>query len=337
MRTSYNTFILAALAVAAAAGLPMFTSGYTQVVLNLAVIHAILVVGLNFILGYAGQISLGHAALWAIGGYSSALLALRLQAPFWLALVGAMVFTGLVSYAIGVPMLRLRGHYLALATLGFNTIVEIVLRNWVPVTGGTNGLVGIPAPTLMGYTIKGSTQHYYLLLFFLVVLSLVAYKVRHSPLGRAMMALRDDEMAAGTSGINVAQIKTYAFVIAGVYAGIAGSLYAHTSQYLAPTEFTLIRSITFLSMLIVGGEGSILGAILGAGVLTFLPEWLRFLDQAYLAFFGVMMLLILVFMPGGIVGSANALYGAYLSRKRKLHQQRHAAQKEAPGTASKVG
>lgn len=288
-------------------GLPLLTSGYSLQVLNLALIHAILVIGLNFVLGYAGLISLGHAAFWGIGAYISALTAVKLAFPFWLAALCAVGGTAIVSFLIGIPMLKLRGHYLALATLGFNVVVEIIARNWVPVTGGTNGVTGIPSPNFFGLSLESSLSHFYLLLITLALASLVAYKIRHSHFGRAMIAVRDEEMAAGTSGVNVTRLKTYAFVLGGLFAGLAGSLYAHTWTYIAPTEFSVVHSITFLSMLIVGGEGTIPGAILGAVLLTFLPEWFRFLGHAYLAFFGIMMLLILVFMPGGVVGVMNKI------------------------------
>jgi branched-chain amino acid transport system permease protein len=273
---------------------------YTVRLLNLAVISAIAVLGLNFAFGWSGLITLAQGAFVGFGAYSSALLCTRLGLDPWtssaIAVVAAAAFA-----LIGVPMLRLSGHYLALATLGLNVSFEIVTSNWVAVTGGSNGIAKVPSYSLHGMRLDGEHAFFPLGWLVLTVLAFAAYGIRSSRLGRAMLALRDDEIATKMSGVGTVGLKTTVFVICAVYAAISGALFAHHSKFISPGDFGYVHSIFFLAMLIVGGEGSILGAILGAILVTFLPEWLRPLGDGYLTAFGVLLLLVLVFMPKGLM------------------------------------
>ena len=273
--------------------------------LRLAVLSthsAIAVIGLCVAFGWAGLLHLGQAAFIGIGAYTTAILATRLGLGFWITMPIAILVSGLAAVCIAVPMLRLRGHYLALAVLGFNVTFEIVARNWTPVTGGFDGIGSIPAVQVFGREIDTDTSFYYLSVGFLTVSALFALALRHSRFGRAMIAVRDDELAAGTSSVSVTRTKVLAFVVASMFAGLAGVLYAHHATFIAPQDFEFVKSVTILVMLILGGETSILGSIIGAIILTFLPEWLRFVGDAYLAVFGAGVLLVLILMPGGIVG-----------------------------------
>ncbi len=283
-------------------GLSMLLTDYHLRLLNLAVISAIAVIGLNFAFGYAGLISLGHAAFVGTGAYGVALLTTLLGWSPWLALPVAVAGTAIFAVLIGLPLLRLKGHYLALATLGLNVSFSIVAANWIELTGGTNGISRIPELQIAGHALADERSYLWFALAVLAVSAAVAGLIHASRHGRAMIAVRDDETAASMTGIDVTRVKIAAFVLSSIYAAVAGSLFACHMRFISPEDFSYAHSITYLAMLIVGGEGSIVGAILGALLLTFLPEWLRFLGSAYLAFFGLFVLAILVFLPSGLVG-----------------------------------
>lgn len=280
--------------------------------LNLSAISAVAVIGLNFAFGYAGLISLGHAAFVGMGAYGLAILTTTCGWSPWLAAPAAIVASAVLAALIGFPLLRLRGHYLALATLGLNVSFYIVTSNWISLTGGTNGIARIPELALGSFAFSGEHQFLWLVLVVLAAVAAVAAILHGSRHGREMMAVRDDEIASEMIGIDTTRVKITAFVLSAICAAIAGCLFALHVRFVAPEDFTYAHSITYLAMLIVGGEGTIIGAILGAILLTFLPEWLRFLGTAYLFFFGLLMLCILVFLPTGLVG-----LGERLRRPRK--------------------
>lgn len=299
---------LAVLVAAAAIAAPLLLSDLDIRLTNLGLISAIAVVGLTFAFGYAGLIHLGQAAFVGLGAYCSTIIALRLGFDVWVSLPIGVAFSGACALLIAVPMLRLRGHYLALATVGLTVSLEIVEKSWTTLTGGFDGISAIPGFHILGRRLEGDREIYWLILAFLLAACLIAWLVRHSHLGRAMIALRDDEIAASAAGANVVRLKVLAFTLAGLYGGLAGGLYAHYAAFISPSDFALIKSIEYLAMLIVGGEASIFGAVLGTLVFTYLPEWLRFLGkESYPAYFGLLMLAVLIFMPRGLVGIARRL------------------------------
>jgi branched-chain amino acid transport system permease protein len=275
--------------------------------LNIAAISAVAVIGLNFAFGYAGLISLGHAAFVGMGAYGLAILTTTLGWSPWIAAPAAIVATAIIAALIGYPLLRLRGHYLALATLGLNVSFYIVTSNWIALTGGTNGIARIPTLLIGSFAVSSEHQFLWLALVILALVAAVSAILHASRHGRKMMAVRDDEIASEMIGIDTTRVKITAFVLSAICAAIAGCLFALHIRFVAPEDFTYAHSITYLAMLIVGGEGTIIGAILGAVLLTFLPEWLRFLGTAYLLFFGLLMLCILVFLPTGLVGLGKRL------------------------------
>lgn len=275
--------------------------------LNVSAIAAVAVIGLNFAFGYAGLISLGHAAFVGMGAYGLAILTTSLGWSPWLAAPVAIIATAIFAALIGYPLLRLRGHYLALATLGLNVSFYIVTSNWIALTGGTNGIARIPELKIGSLAFSGEHRFLGLALVVLALVAAIAAILHASRHGREMMAVRDDEIAAEMIGIDTTRVKITAFVLSAVCAAIAGCLFALHVRFVAPEDFTYTHSITHLAMLIVGGEGTIVGAILGAVLLTFLPEWLRFLGTAYLLFFGLLVLGILVFLPTGLVGLGRRL------------------------------
>ncbi|MDA9481384.1 hypothetical protein XI07_05035 [Bradyrhizobium sp. CCBAU 11445] len=282
--------------------LSMLLADYHLRLLNLAAISAIAVIGLNFAFGYAGLISLGHAAFVGAGAYGVALLTTRFAWSPWLALTAAVTGTAVLAMLIGVPLLRLKGHYLALATLGFNVSFSIIAANLIEVTGGTNGITRIPELQIAGHALTDERSYLWFALLMLATSAAVAALIHGSRHGRSMIAVRDDETASSMTGIDVPRVKLAAFVLSSVYAAVAGGLFAFHMRFISPEDFGYAHSITYLAMLVVGGEGSILGAILGALLVTFLPEWLRFLGSAYLAFFGLFVLAILIFLPSGLAG-----------------------------------
>lgn len=292
--------LTAAALFAVALLLPAVVPGFALHVLNSGMIAAVAVLGLNFVFGWTGLISLAQAAFMGIGAYTTAILTTRHGVPIWLAAPGAIALAGLFGVLIGLPLLRLRGHYLALATLGFNVSFRIVANGWESLLGGTDGIGSIPSPTVLGFALDTDETYFYALWGALAAAVLIAARLRRSHLGRAMLAVRDDEIAAATASIDVVRVKVQAFGLGACYAGAAGVLFAHFTRYVAPEDFDLSLSILFLAMLIIGGEGSIAGAVLGAVLVTFLPEWLRFMGAGYLTLFGTLLLVILVFLPKGL-------------------------------------
>jgi branched-chain amino acid transport system permease protein len=273
-------------------------------VLHLAIlagIYIILTISLNLIIGYAGQVSLGHAAFYGIGGYTSALVSLHLHLSFPVASLAAMVVAGLCGLALGLPTLRLKEDYLAIVTLGFGVIVDLVFLN-LDITGGPDGLPGIPTPAFWGMNFK-APWHYLILVLVMVLLVLaVTYRLVDSYHGRALRAIRDHEVTAQVMGINTPAYKVFIFILAAVLAGLAGSLYAHYITFINPESFGLHASILILAMVVLGGMGSIVGSILGAVILTILPELLREAHAYQDLIYGALLVGLLILRPEGILG-----------------------------------
>lgn len=287
---------------------PLRTSNYYLQIACLAGIYVILIIGYDFILGWAGLLSLSHAAFYGIGAYTSALLSVNFSVPFWVTLPAAAVVSGLFGLLVGFPTLRLRGHYLALGTLAFGEIVVLVLMRWQAVTRGVDGVTGIAPASFGSLMFDNNRSYYYLLIIFILILAIFARRIHQSRFGRALIAIRTAEVSAEVSGIDTNKVKLLAFILSAVYAGIAGGLYAYLFRYISPETFGLHQSITILTMLLIGGAGSIGGSVLGAILLSFLPEWLRFLKDYYLLLYGVGIVLIMAFMPDGVIGLAKIIF-----------------------------
>jgi len=302
--------------LAAVLVLPALVPGqYAMQLVNLGLISLIVVVGLNFITGYCGQINFAQAAFWGIGAYVTALLTLK-GLSFWFALPLAAVATGVCSLLLGVPTLRLRAFYLAMATIAFGEIVQLVLVHWESVTGGTSGLRNIPGITLFGHTLTGHREHYYFLLAWAALGLGLSLRIRASQIGRAMIALRDSEIAAEVMGVDTVRTKMLAFTLSSVYAGVAGSLYVSSLHYVSPDLFSNAQAVLFFVMLVIGGAGSAIGAVVGTAVLTVLPEALRFLKEWYLVLYGVGIILMVCFLPEGLVSLRQRWTGRRRSATR---------------------
>ena len=285
--------------------LPLAFAGheYALFLCTMAVIHGLLAVSLDVVVGSVGLISLGHAALVGVGAYVSAGARLGLGLP-WLAALGAAGAAGaLAVLVLGLLALRIRGHYFVLVSLGFGEIVRLVLLNWKAVTRGTDGVIGIPPPSLGPLVVTSKLGIYVLGLVLLAAGVGLTARLRRSALGRAFVTLRADELAARASGVSPALVKLSALGWSGALAGLAGCLYAHFYTFISPEVFTVDVSVTLLLMVIVGGTETRTGPLVGAVLLTFLPEWLRPFRQYYMIVYGAAVVLVMVFVPGGIVGT----------------------------------
>lgn len=275
-------------------------SGYTLNILMQAVTYAIAVTGLVVVLGYCGQISLAQAAFFGLGAYGTALGVVDFHLPFLLAFVVGIGLAGLFGLVLGVASLRLGGHYLAMVTISFQQILTLVLTNWIGLTHGPDGISGIARPA--GLT--SGDAFLSLCSVAMVCTTLYAWRLKTSRLGRAMQAVRDNEIAAGTCGINIFATKVAAFGISAVLGGIGGGLFAGAFAYISPDQFSFAESIVLLTMALLGGVQSPFGALVGTALLVILPEWLRFLQRVYLAVYGGAVILIMVFLPDGLWGLA---------------------------------
>ncbi len=267
-------------------------------------IWVVLALSLNILMGYAGQVSLGQAAFFGIGAYASAIFALRFQQPFAVGFVAAIVITGLVGGFLGLPSLRVRHDFLVLATMGVNFVV-VAIFNYVDFFGGALGLIDIPTPRFFG--IANDIPYLVLVWLYVGVAVLVSWYISRTWVGLALNAVRLNEEAAAAVGISVPRFKIYAFILSAGLAGGAGSLYAHYLKSLFPNNFGFIESIVILSMVVVGGVGTLRGPILGAIVLRALPELLREVQDYRFTMYGGLIVLMMLFQPMGLLGDDSAL------------------------------
>ncbi len=288
-------------------GLPLFDPHqFILHMLGLVAISAIVALGLQLLLGFSGQLSIGQAAFYGIGAYASGLFTTKLGLPF----VAAFLLAGCTAAATSllmVPITRLTGAYLAVATLGFSILVYLVLKNEEWLTGGSFGLMGIPRPALFGYVLRQPSHAYLLCVTVAATVYFCFLRLERSRFGRAINAIRQNEDAARASGISVTALKSQCFVIAAFVAGLAGSLYAHHVRYLAPSDFTFWKSVEILIMVVIGGMGSLFGAVLGAAVVVLLPEILREIGDYRMLVFGAILMAVMLFGETGIAGFLRVL------------------------------
>jgi branched-chain amino acid transport system permease protein len=281
---------------------------YYYTLLNFIGIYTLLVVGLNLLLGYAGQISLGHAAFFGLGAYTSGILTATCGVNPWLALLAGLAVSGTAAYLIGIPALKLRGYYLAMATLGFGIIVYIILNQAQGLTGGPSGLTGIPSLSLGGFALNTPRRLYLLIWIILGLILAFSANLVTSRTGRAIRALHDSEAGAESLGVDTFRMKLKIFVWSAMYASLAGSLYAHTLNFIAPSSFGFMFSIKLVTMVVLGGMASIWGSLLGAGVLTVLPEALTVFHDFEVVIFGAILMVVMIFLPRGLVRGILDLY-----------------------------
>lgn len=287
---------------------PALDGGYLLNVLVFVGINTMLAVALNLLLGYAGQISLGHAGFFGLGAYLSGILTATYGMDPWLVMPLAALAVGLLAWAIGVPVLKLKGHNLAMATLGLGIIVYIVFNETVEYTGGPSGLSGIPTLSLGGIAFDTDLKSYYLIWGFALLVILFSVNLANSRIGRALRAVHDSEVAARVMGVNALMLKVQVFTLSAVICSLAGSLYAHTVTFVSPASFGFNFSVELLTMVVIGGLGSVYGSFLGAALLTLLPEFLRAAHDYDIIIYGALLMLMVMFMPGGLARGVPELF-----------------------------
>jgi branched-chain amino acid transport system permease protein len=278
---------------------------HSEYLLNIAVlagIYIILTSSLNITNGYAGLFSFGHAAFYGIGAYTAAILATRYGMSFWLTLPLSGIVAGMFGVAIALPTLRLTGIFLALITIGFQEIVYLVILNWISLTRGPMGIPGVPPPSIWGFSFSGNRGYYYLILALDILVLFLLSRIVNSRVGRTFVAIREDEVAAQSVGIAVFPAKVLSFVIATVLAGVAGGFFAHHAQFVSADSFRLDETFIILTMLIVGGMGTLIGPVIGAVLFVVLPEASRFLADFRDVIYGLILIGVILFRPQGIAG-----------------------------------
>jgi branched-chain amino acid transport system permease protein len=288
--------------------LPFISGDYFTDVAILCGIYVILALGLNVVVGFAGLLNLGFVAFYAIGAYTYALLNTKFGLGFWSALPFSVGLSAVAGFLLAIPALRLRGDYLAIVTLGFGEIVRLILNNWDSLTRGPNGIAGIAPPFIASVSIGKLSYYYYLIVFFVLLTVFITRRVYCSRVGRAWVAIREDEMASSVMGIDTTNYKLYAFAFGAFWAGLAGTLFAGKMQFVSPESFTFMESVLILCMVILGGLGSIMGVVLGALILVLLPEVLREVQLYRMLALGAGLVILMIFRPQGLLGGK----GVYL-------------------------
>ncbi|MFS0824522.1 branched-chain amino acid ABC transporter permease [Bacillus sp. 1P02SD] len=294
----------------------LFNNSYMLSLFILIGIYSMVTIGLSLLMGYAGQISLGHAAFFGLGAYITGVLTTSYQVSSWIALIVGVLVTGLLAFIIGIPILKLKEHFLAFATIGVNVIVFILLLGLTDITKGAAGLSGIPKLNLFGLVLQQELSFYYFIWGIVVLIVIFSLNIVHSHVGRVLRGIHDSEVATRSLGINVAKFKLHIFVLSAIFAAVAGSMYAHFMNFITPSTFHILVSIQFLVMVVVGGSQSIWGAIAGAFLMTMLGEWVK--DYLPLLFnvsgeveiivYGLVLILVVMFMPKGLIPTGATLY-----------------------------
>lgn len=274
-------------------------SSYTISIGLFAGINALVAIGLSILMGYAGQISLGQAGFYGIGAYVSAILSTKYGMPVVPSLAAAMVTASCASVFLAIPALRLKGHYLAVATLGFGEIVHVALNEWGP--GGPSGFGDIPHFSVFGYTFTTANEYFYLVWGIVAVVMIFSFNLINSRIGRAFRAIHDSELASNAMGVDVAALKVKVFILSALYAALAGGLYAHYITFISPGNFTLFYSVLVLMMVVVGGINNLWGAVIGSIFITVLPELLRKFEEFDVLAYGLILTLSLLFFRKGVV------------------------------------
>ncbi|MGA2403990.1 MAG: branched-chain amino acid ABC transporter permease [Syntrophobacteraceae bacterium] len=306
---------LIVIAAALAAGFGL-SSPYLLQLLTFIGINTILALGLNMLMGYGGQISLGHAAFFGLGAYTTGVLTVHYHWSPWVALAAAIILTAFAAFLIALPLLQLSGFYLGMGTLGFGMIAYVVFRQWSALTGGDSGLVGIPS-LYLGTVSLSSSRNYLLLVWAVAALFIfLCERLIDSRIGRALKAVHDSELTASSMGIDTGRLKVHIFVLSALMAAIAGFLYAHFVSFISPGTFDFIFSVRIVTMVVIGGMASIWGSLLGAAVLTLLPEMLGVFAEYEMIVYGLVLIVIMIVLPQGLFRGIQDIYGQARFRER---------------------
>jgi branched-chain amino acid transport system permease protein len=276
-------------------------SRYQVHILNMCGIYILLSLGLNIAMGFAGQFNLAMGALWGIGGYTAGILSTKFGWSFWVNLPIAMLFAGLVGAFVGLPSLKVRAHYLSIVTIGLGEVINLILINQEDLTGGVLGISGMKRPVFFGIPLDSEEKYYYLILIIVILGYLLAKQIVANRVGRSFRAIRDDPLTAQAMGVNIGNYKILAFFISAVFAGAAGALYAHLNAYISPDIFEIRSTMFIMTMTMVGGMGNLTGSIIGGVLLPILQEYLRAIQNWQLVGYGLIIMLVVLFIPGGIM------------------------------------
>jgi branched-chain amino acid transport system permease protein len=312
-KTRHGIFFLAVLIT----GLGVSNSYHLQL-LTFIGINTLLALGLNMLMGYAGQISLGHAAFYGLGAYISGVLTATMNWSPWLALPTAVLVTALIAFLVALPMLKLTGYYLGMGTLGFGMITYIIIRQWADVTGGASGLVGIPSLAVGSLSLASGKAYFYLVWGAVLISFLLCERLVDSRVGRALRAIHDGEHVAAAMGIDTSRLKVGVFVLSAALAALAGFLYAHLVSFISPNSFDFLVSIRLVTMVVIGGMASIWGSLLGASLLTLLPEWLHVFTDYEMVVYGFILMTIMIFLPQGLTCGLLDFYERTATASRRL-------------------
>lgn len=304
-------FRLAGVLLVTAIIFPFLASTYQTSIMTTALLYVVLGLGLNIVVGLAGLLDLGYVAFYAVGAYTYALLHYNFGLGFWAVLPIGGLFAAIFGILLGIPVLRLRGDYLAIVTLGFGEIIRLILENWGEFSQGPSGVSNIPRPGFFG--LEMSLDHaliytYYIMIVFVIITIFAVNRLQDSRLGRAWIALREDEIACQAMGIDKMKTKLVAFSLGAFWAGIVGVVFAAKTTFISPRSFTFIESAIILSIVVLGGMGSIVGVIIGAFILILMPEYLRFMSEYRMLAFGAILVCMMVFKPRGIITSVRRKY-----------------------------
>lgn len=306
--------------------MPFFTSIYQTNIMVSALLYVMLALGLNIVVGLAGQLVLGYVAFYAVGAYTYGILNHFFGIGFWACLPLGGFMAVVFGLLLGFPVLRLRGDYLAIVTLGFGEIIRISLQNWTSVTGGPTGIGNIARPSLFGLemNLEESTLYiYYLVLVAVIITALLISRLKHSRVGLALQALREDEIASEAMGIDITRVKLSAFALSSCWAGFAGVIFAAKTTYINPASFSFMESAMILSMVVLGGMGSITGVIIAALILILVPEYLRAFSEYRMLLFGMVMVLMMIFRPQGLITGERRKYRLPSSANGNEHGSEH--------------
>lgn len=296
-------------------GLPFFLNSWNDYFLHIIImcgVYTILALSLNLLVGYAGQFILGHAAFYGIGAYATALLMVEWQWSFIPAIIGGAIISGFFGWILGGLVMRMSGDYLGIVTLGFGEIIRLIFVHWMSLTRGPMGIPGIPPVSIFGFEFTGTVHYYFLILVLVFGTIWFMRKLVYSGIGLSLMTLREDETVAASIGIKPFKLKVFAFVVSATLAGVAGGYWASYVSYISPDSFQYMESVNILSMVVVGGSGSIPGSILGAFILTISPEILRFTSEYRMIMIGLIMVIMMIWKPEGFLGEKyrkKNLYG----------------------------
>lgn len=305
-----------------------FESKYILRIATVSMMYIMIALSINLLTGFLGLMTMGHAAFWGIGAYTAAILSTRAGWGMGMCMIAAAVLTGIFGLLLGLPVLRLKGYFLTVVTLGFCEIIRLIEMNEMELTRGPLGIASIPPMNLFGIDLSSGRQTYYVMLVLMLITAVIIYRIIHSRIGIAIIAIREDDLAASTMGIHVFLYKVMVFIISAMIAGVAGAFYAHYINYIDPSSFTSAASMDMLVMAIFGGLGSIPGTILGASILTIIPETMRGLSQYRNLMYGVLIVVLMMIKPDGILGNVNFAYRKQSAEMEKMNAKERVQAKE---------